>query len=104
MGVEGRQLFLGSRDPLPGFAFRGWRGRDNVAPRSEYPEPFIETTTNDERVGPQHARKFAAKLAELGDPYLFYENTEGRHGGGTNVDEYSHTTALEFVYFTRKLM
>jgi prolyl oligopeptidase len=68
-----------------------------------YPEPFIWTTTKDDRVGPQHARKFAARLAEFGDPYLFYEVTEGGHGAGANLKERARTNALEWTYFTRKL-
>ncbi|HET9342397.1 MAG TPA: prolyl oligopeptidase family serine peptidase [Candidatus Eremiobacteraceae bacterium] len=69
-----------------------------------YPEPFIWTTTKDDRVGPQHARKFAAKLAAMDVPYLFYEVTEGGHGAGANLDERAHTSALEWTYFTMKLM
>ncbi len=69
-----------------------------------YPEPFIWTTTKDDRVGPQHARKFAAKLAAMGVPYLFYEVTEGGHGAGANLAEQAHTSALEWTYFTMKLM
>ena len=69
-----------------------------------YPEPLIWTTTKDDRVGPQHARKFAARLAEMGKPYLFYEVIEGGHGSGANLNERAHTNALEFTYFIRKLM
>ncbi len=69
-----------------------------------YPEPFIWTTTKDDRVGPQHARKFAAKMAAMGLPYLFYEVTEGGHGSGANLKERAHTSAMEFTYFTRQLM
>ena len=69
-----------------------------------YPEPFVWTTTKDDRVGPQHARKFAARLSEFGLPYLYYEVTEGGHGSGANLKERAHTTALEMTYFTRKLM
>jgi prolyl oligopeptidase len=70
----------------------------------KYPEPLIWTTTKDDRVGPQHARKFAAKMALYGDPYLFYEVIEGGHGSGANLKESAHTNALEFTYFTRQLM
>ncbi|MDT5091828.1 MAG: prolyl oligopeptidase [Mycobacterium sp.] len=70
----------------------------------KYPVPFIWTTTKDDRVGPQHARKFAARLAEYGSPYLFYELTQGGHGSGTNIDEEAKTTALEYTYFQRQLM
>jgi prolyl oligopeptidase len=69
-----------------------------------YPEPFIWTTTKDDRVGPQHARKFAARLGEYGHPYLYYEVIEGGHASGANLKERAHTTALEMTYFTRKLM
>ena len=70
----------------------------------KYPEPLVWTTTKDDRVGPQHARKFAARLAEFGIPYYFYEVTEGGHGSGANLKEKTRTTALEMIYFTRKLM
>lgn len=69
-----------------------------------YPEPLIWTTTKDDRVGPQHARKFAAKLEAMGVPYLFYEVTEGGHAAGANINEDAYTAALEWTYFTMKLM
>ena len=69
-----------------------------------YPEPLVWTTTKDDRVGPQHARKFAARMAELGLPYLFYEVVEGGHGAGANLKETAKTKAMEFTYFARKLM
>jgi len=61
------------------------------------------TTTKDDRVGPQHARKFAAKLAAMGVPYLFYEVIEGGHGAGATLAEKAAMTAREFTYFARKL-
>ncbi|MBD5656351.1 MAG: S9 family peptidase [Candidatus Eremiobacteraeota bacterium] len=76
---------------------------DNIKAGVKYPEPFVWTTTKDDRVGPQHARKFAAKLAAMGIPYLFYEVTEGGHGSGANIREKSFTSALELTYFTQKL-
>ena len=62
------------------------------------------TETNDDRVGPQHARKFAARLAEYKIPYLFYEMPEGGHGIGVNLKQRARTTAMEMTYFTKKLM
>lgn len=76
----------------------------NLKAGVKYPEPLVWTTTKDDRVGPQHARKFAARMAEMGIPYLFYEVTEGGHGAGANLKERAKTTALEFTYFARKLM
>lgn len=69
-----------------------------------YAEPLILTRTSDDRVGPQHARKFAAKLGELGYPYLFFESLEGGHEGSADLKEQAHMTALEMTYFSRKLM
>jgi prolyl oligopeptidase len=68
-----------------------------------YPLPFIWTTTKDDRVGPQHARKFAAKLGLLHQPYLYYEVVEGGHGAGASLREKAQTTALEMTYFSRQL-
>lgn len=77
---------------------------NNLRAGVKYPEPLIWTTTKDDRVGPQHARKFAAKLSALGDPYFYYEVIEGGHGSGANLKEDAHTSALEMTYFIRKLM
>ena len=77
---------------------------NNLHAGVHYPEPFIWTTIKDDRVGPQHARKFAAKLASMHIPYLFYEVPEGGHGAGANARERALTSALEFTYFTQRLM
>jgi prolyl oligopeptidase len=77
---------------------------DNLKPDVHYPEAFIWTTTKDDRVGPQHARKFAAKLSAMGVPYLFYEVIEGGHAAGANLQERAHTAALEMTYFGERLM
>ncbi len=69
-----------------------------------YPEPFIYTTTKDDRVGPQHARKFAAKMAAMHLPFLYYEAIEGGHGAGVNAKEVAQERALEMTYLARKLM
>jgi prolyl oligopeptidase len=76
----------------------------NVVKGKAYPEPYIWTTTKDDRVGPQHARKFAARLKDYGIPYLFYEDTAGGHSGDADVEQSARLKAMEMVYFTRKLM
>ncbi|MES2902742.1 MAG: prolyl oligopeptidase family serine peptidase [Pseudomonadota bacterium] len=76
----------------------------NLAKGKRYPVPFIYTTTKDDRTGPQHARKFAAKMEELGLPFYYYENTEGGHAAGANLKQQARTQALQMVYLTRKLM
>jgi prolyl oligopeptidase len=76
----------------------------NLKATVKYPEPFIFTTTKDDRVGPQHARKFAARMEEMHLPYLFYENTEGGHGSGADLKQQAHTQALTQTYLQHKLM
>jgi prolyl oligopeptidase len=76
----------------------------NLRATTKYPEPFIFTTTKDDRVGPQHARKFAARMEEMRLPYLFYENTEGGHGSGADLKQQAHTQALTMTYLQMKLM
>ena len=93
VSVPAERAFLASISPY-----------QNLKTGVKYPEPFIWTTTKDDRVGPQHARKFAAKMRAMGLPYLFYEVIEGGHGAGANQSEKAHTSAMEFDYFARKLM
>ena len=69
-----------------------------------YPEPYIWTTTKDDRVGPQHARKFAARMKEYGLPYLFYEDTAGGHSGDADIEQGARLQALQMVYFAQKLI
>ena len=69
-----------------------------------YPEPYIWTTTQDDRVGPQHARKFAARMKEYGLPYLFYEDTAGGHTGDADIEQGARLQALQMTYFAQKLI
>jgi prolyl oligopeptidase len=76
----------------------------NLRKGTAYPVPFIFTTTKDDRVGPSHARKFAARMEEMGLPFYYYENTEGGHAAGANLKQIARTNALEMIYLTRMLM
>lgn len=76
----------------------------NIKKGAAYPEPYIWTTTKDDRVGPQHARKFAARLKEYGLPYLFYEDTAGGHSGDADIEQGARLQALQMTYFAQKLM
>ena len=76
----------------------------NLRADQPYPEVFIHTSTKDDRVHPGHARKAAARLEELGYPVLFYENTDGGHAAGANLQETARRLALEYTYLSRRLM
>ena len=77
---------------------------NQLKPDVKYPEPLIFTTTRDDRVGPQHARKFAAKMEEYHEPFLYDEITEGGHGAGGDLKQTARTFAEEYIYLAEKLM
>jgi prolyl oligopeptidase len=75
----------------------------NLKPGVQYPQALIWSTTKDDRVGPQHARKFAAKLSAMGVPYYYFEVIEGGHGAGATPVEQAKMRAREYTYFSHKL-
>ena len=75
----------------------------NLRAGVKYPAPYIYTSTKDDRVHPGHARKFAAKLAEFGDPFFYSEALEGGHAAGADRIEDAQRAALIFAYLTRQL-
>jgi prolyl oligopeptidase len=93
VAVPAQRAFLASISPY-----------NQLKPGVHYPEPFIFTTTKDDRVGPVHARKFAAKMEEFHDPFFYDEITEGGHALGATLEESARTYAEEYTYLSRKLM
>jgi prolyl oligopeptidase len=77
---------------------------NQLKPDGNYPEPLIFTTTKDDRVGPVHARKFAARMEEFHKPFYYDEIVEGGHAAGANLKEQAKTWAEQYTYLTRKLM
>ena len=92
VSVPAERKFLASISPY-----------QNLKKGVRYPQALIWSTTKDDRVGPQHARKFAAKLGAMNVPYFYYEVIEGGHGSGSTPQEHAHVAALEYTYFMRQL-
>ncbi|SHN36981.1 prolyl oligopeptidase family serine peptidase [Cryptosporangium aurantiacum] len=68
-----------------------------------YPPLLVTTSTRDDRVHPGHARKFVARVEELGYPVDYYENIEGGHGGASNNEQRAFMRALSFAFLWEKL-
>ena len=75
-----------------------------LRPGVAYPAAYITTNTKDDRVHPGHARKFAARLSELGAPYLYFENTEGGHANSADAPAEAVRWAMHYTYLMQKLM
>ena len=75
-----------------------------MQPGVAYPEAYITTNTEDDRVHPGHARKLAAALQGLGDKALYYENTFGGHANDADPELNARRWARHYVYLSQKLM
>ncbi|MCG6928345.1 MAG: prolyl oligopeptidase family serine peptidase [Acidobacteria bacterium] len=75
-----------------------WSPYQNLDPKADYPRVFFWTNTRDDRVHPAHARKMVAKMTDMGKPVLYYENTEGGHASGANLNQRAYTGALTYAY------
>jgi prolyl oligopeptidase len=76
----------------------------NLRARDDFPTPLLVTSTKDDRVHPGHARKYAARLEELGLPFLYYENIDGGHSAAANLNEAARRRALEYTYLSQRLI
>ena len=86
-----------------------WAWLENYSPyhnldeNKDYPRVFFTTSTRDDRVHPGHARKMVAKMNAMGKPNLYYENTEGGHGGAANNLQQAKVQALIYTYLINEL-
>ncbi|MFI5183673.1 MAG: prolyl oligopeptidase family protein [Vicinamibacteria bacterium] len=75
----------------------------NVAKGTRYPRTLFTTSTRDDRVHPGHARKMVAKMKAQGHDVLYYENTEGGHGGAANNAQAAFMWALAYTFLWNQL-
>jgi len=80
MGAAWTNEYGDARDPKMREAILRYSPYQNVVPGRKYPPFLITIATSDNRVGPGHARKLAARLGEAGSPVYFLEDQEGGHG------------------------
>lgn len=67
----------------------------NIDSAKRYPAVLFTTATSDDRVGPGHARKMAAKMQQLGiENVYFYENTAGGHSAAADKAQKAFKMAM----------
>ena len=72
-------------------------------PAKNYPPVLFTTSTRDDRVHPGHARKMMAKMLAAGKTALYYENTEGGHGGAADNKQRAYMSALAYTFLWNEL-
>ncbi|MEL7447080.1 MAG: prolyl oligopeptidase family serine peptidase [Pseudomonadota bacterium] len=82
----------------------GYSPYQKIAEGVDYPTPFLWASTADDRTHPAHARKGAARLKELGQPYYYFEDMTGGHSGGVDNEQRAKIQALQYVYLMQQLM
>ena len=75
-----------------------------LRPDADYPRVYITTNTRDDRVHPGHARKFAARLEDMGHDHLYYEETAGGHSNDADPVANARRWARHYVYLAQQLM
>ncbi|HEX7342383.1 MAG TPA: prolyl oligopeptidase family serine peptidase [Rhodanobacteraceae bacterium] len=83
---------------------KSWSPYENVKSGQDYPPVLFYTTTSDDRVGPQQARKMAAKMQGMGYKNVwFYENRGGGHGAGADAKQSANMFAMDYNFLWDKL-
>lgn len=103
MGAAWLDEYGDPADPAMRKVLESYSPLQNVRAGVKYPPFFITTATSDNRVGPGHARKFAARLESVGAKVYFYEDTEGGHGV-SNAFRNPQLMALRMTFLIGNLM
>lgn len=76
----------------------------NASAAKPYPKVLYTSSTLDDRVHPGHARKMVARLQELGQPVLYWENREGGHAGASTPAQQAQLWTLSYGFLREQLM
>jgi prolyl oligopeptidase len=74
-----------------------------LAADKNYPPVFFTSSTRDDRVHPAHARKMVARMHEQGHEVLYWENTDGGHGGAVNSEQQAQLGAMIYSFLWDRL-
>ena len=90
-------------DPAQWAWLKRYSPYQNLVAGTDYPRVLFTTSTRDDRVHPGHARKMAAAMEDLGADVLYYENTEGGHGGAANHSQAAHMWGISYTFLWNEL-
>lgn len=98
IGAGMKTEFGDGDDPAQMATIMKWSPYQNIKAGVRYPQTLAYVASTDSQVGPSHARKFIAKLQEVGAPAMLLEGGEGGHD---YPDEYTQTedTAMLMSFF-----
>jgi prolyl oligopeptidase len=102
-GASWMEEYGNPEDPKMAEIIRKYSPFQNLKKDAKYPEVFFYTSTKDDRVHPGHARKMVAKMEDLGHSVIYYENSEGGHGGAANLEQQVKKSAMLYTYLWEKL-
>jgi prolyl oligopeptidase len=75
----------------------------NLLREKNYSRVLFMTSRTDDRVGPAHARKMAAKMEDMGYAVYFYEFGAGGHLGRGILKQRAFQNALIYTYLLDRL-
>ena len=102
--IKGQKSELGDwDDPKALQVMLAWSPYQNIRAGVRYPPVLIMTSTEDNQVGPGQARKFAARLEEVGAKPLLVEEARGGHGAPDQIKQ-TDIAAAQMVFFIDRLM
>jgi prolyl oligopeptidase len=102
--VRGQKAEFGDwDDPKQLPSILAWSPYQNIRPGVAYPRVLVITSTEDNQVGPGQARRFAARLEEVGAHPLLIEEPTGGHGVPDQLKQ-PELVAAEVTFFITNLM
>lgn len=87
------------RDPADWEFIRKWTPYDNLSRTAKYPPMLVQTNRRDDVVHPCHARKFTARMEELGHRILLHESETGGHPGWDTSEALNEAIARRLTFF-----
>jgi prolyl oligopeptidase len=86
-------------DPRDWDFIRKWTPYENLSRTAKYPPVLLHTNRRDDVVHPCHARKFAARMEEMGHRVMLYETETGGHPGADTNQASREALARRLTFF-----